>query len=633
MLDIEYLFRSTDGESCYATVAVNDHHETWPVRSKGFRRWLVSKFYLIEGKPPAAQAMTDALGAIEARSQYSGNVHDVHVRVGGDDTAIYLDLVNEPWEVVKVTASGWQIIADPPLKFRRARAMRSLPRPIGGGSLHELRRFVNVRDDGQWSLLVAWLVASLRGRGPYPVLGLGGQHGSAKSTTAEMLRYLIDPNTAMLRAEPRNPRDVAIAANNGLCVALDNIATLQPWLSDCLCRLATGGGFATRELFSDFDEAIFSAQRPVIVNGIEEVITRPDLLDRAILLDLPPIEEDKRRPASVLWSMFEAARPRLLGALLDAVAIALRREKSIELPRLPRMADFAIWATAAAPALGWDDTHFLKVYSSNREQAHEVALDASPIGASVRAIAEGEWTGTAAELLVKMNAETDDATKKSKTWPATARKLGADLRRIAPYLRAVGIKVEFSDRRDLGSRRRQINISNFAPLTQDPAEQTEVGDQRSDSSNGSDAGFQDALAFPGHGGPFHGNDADARGNEGGNAEKPPRNNGNDGNDAPSTLSDEAEGRSWACALCGASSDEGLDYEAHEQSERHLRAGASMALDVVAMGFCPYCEPISTGKRKTKTLVKLTKCKDLEHFHGLEQARTLVAANRTDEKEV
>lgn len=537
-VDIEDLFRSTDCESCYVTVAVGDHNETWSVRSKGFKRWLVSKFYLIEGKPPGAQALADALGAIEARAQFNGNVHDVHVRVAGDDRVIYLDLVSEQWEAVEVTASGWRIINDPTIKFRRARAMQSLPRPIGGRSLHELRRFVNVRDDTQWSLLVAWLVASLRGRGPYPVLGLGGQHGSAKSTTAEMLRSLIDPNTAMLRAEPRDPRDVAIAANNGWVVALDNLSALQPWLSDCLCRLATGGGFATRELYTDSDEAIFCAQRPVIVNGIEEVITRPDLLDRAILLDLPPIEEDQRRPASALWSAFEAARPHLLGALLDAVSIALRGEKGIKLARLPRMADFAVWVTAAAPALGWDDTHFLNAYAGNREQAHEIALDASPIGAAVRAIAEeGDWTGTAAELLARINDTMDETTKRAKSWPATAGKLGADLRRVAPNLRAVGVKVEFSDRRELGPRRRQIIITRFTPSSPDPnTEPKETADQRSDRSDRSDAGFQDALAFPGNGRPFRGNDEQASGNDAGNAENPPRNNGDGGNDVAPVLS-------------------------------------------------------------------------------------------------
>lgn len=39
-----------------------------------------------------------------------------------------------------------------------------------------------------------------------------------------------------------------IAANNSWCLAYDDLSHVPPWLSDALCRLSTGGGFATREL-------------------------------------------------------------------------------------------------------------------------------------------------------------------------------------------------------------------------------------------------------------------------------------------------------------------------------------------------------------------------------------------------
>ena len=88
------LFRAADGDTAYATFDVNGHRETWPVRSKGFRRWLVGEFYKAESKPPGGQAVADALGVIEARAQYDSATHPVHVRVAGDDETIYLDLVN-----------------------------------------------------------------------------------------------------------------------------------------------------------------------------------------------------------------------------------------------------------------------------------------------------------------------------------------------------------------------------------------------------------------------------------------------------------------------------------------------------------------------------------------------------------
>jgi hypothetical protein len=109
-----------------------------------------------------------------------------------------------------------------------------------------------------------------------------------------VLRALVDPNTAALRTTPRDERDLVIAANNGWLMALDNLSHLPDWLSDALCRLATGNGFATRELYTDAEEAIFATQRPIVKNGIEELATRGDLLDRSIVLYLPTIAEDQR---------------------------------------------------------------------------------------------------------------------------------------------------------------------------------------------------------------------------------------------------------------------------------------------------------------------------------------------------
>ena len=198
--------------------------------------------------------------------------------------------------------------------------------------------------------MVAWALAVLRNQGPYPVLVLSGEQGSAKSTFSAILRALLDPNTAPLRALPREDRDLFIAASNGHVLAFDNVSGLPAWISDTLCRLATGGGFAVRQLYTDQDEVLFDAARPVILNGIEDIVTRPDLADRAVFLTLEPIPEERRRPEAELWAAFEAERARILGVLLDAVVEGLKRLPDTHLPKLPRMADFALWASACETA-------------------------------------------------------------------------------------------------------------------------------------------------------------------------------------------------------------------------------------------------------------------------------------------
>src|SRR5262249_59903423 len=109
------------------------------------------------------------------------------------------------------------------------------------------------------------------------------------------------------------------------------------WLSDALCRLATGGGFATRELYSDGEETLFDYQRPAMMTGIEDLATRGDLLDRALVLQLPPIDDDRRRTEGAFWAEFDEASPGILGALLDAVAAGLANLPHTHIDRLPRM--------------------------------------------------------------------------------------------------------------------------------------------------------------------------------------------------------------------------------------------------------------------------------------------------------
>mgnify|MGYP001567769299 FL=1 len=185
--------------------------------------------------------------------------------------------------------------------------------------------------------MVAWLVAAFRPIGPYPVLDIEGEQGSAKSTTGRVLRALVDPNKADLRTVPRDERDLMIAAHNGWVVAYDNLSGIPLWLSDALCRLSTGGGFSTRELYTDTEEILIDVQRPIIINGIDAMIERGDLQDRTIPLVLPQIPSDRRRDEKEFWREFEAARPRLLGAVLDIVSVALGRVDSVRLARSPRM--------------------------------------------------------------------------------------------------------------------------------------------------------------------------------------------------------------------------------------------------------------------------------------------------------
>src|SRR5262249_25759551 len=339
-----------------------------------------------------------AINLMEAQAVFDGEEHRVHVRIAEHEGAIYLDLCNSSWQVVQITRDGWLVTDDAPVRFRRSKSMLALPAPAPGGSVDLLRAFLNV-DHITWILVIAWLVAAFRPRGPYPVLSLFAEQGSGKSTISRLLRDLVDPNLAPLLAEPEDAHSLMIAANNSWCLAYDNLSHIASWLSDALCRLSTGGGFGTRELYTDQDEIIFESQRPVLLTSIEEVAERSDLLDRCLIVSLGQITDDKRRAEAELLSAFEQVRPRILGALLHAVSVALRRLPEIKLSNLPRMADFAVWVTAAEPGLGWDEGTFSAAYQGNRDSANEIALEASVVARPLLELleTEGGWTGPAGE--------------------------------------------------------------------------------------------------------------------------------------------------------------------------------------------------------------------------------------------
>ena len=457
------LFHAPDG-TAYADIVADGHRETWRVRSRGFRLWLAGEFFRQTRGAPSSEALQSALNVVEAQALYDGPERPVYLRVGSIDDRLYLDLGDEAWRAVEITITGWQVIHDPPVRFRRPAGMQPLPTPVPGRTIDVLRPYLNVRSDTDFILAVAWALAVLRNRGPYPVIVLSGEHGTAKSMFTRILRTLFDPNKAPLRALPREDRDLFIAANNGHVLAFDNVSGLPWWISDTLCRLATGGGFAVRQLYTDQDEVLFDAVRPIILNGIEDIVTRPDLADRAVFLTLEAIPGERCRTEDELLGAFEADRPHILGALLDGVIQGLKMLPHTTLARLPRMADFAVWASACETAF-WPAGTFMSAYSGNRDEAVDNAIEADPVAAAVRTMmAERmEWKGTATDLLGVLAEAAGERVANSKTWPANPRALSGRLRRVAPFLRKVGI--EFNYTKEGRARTRVIYIAAEGSFT------------------------------------------------------------------------------------------------------------------------------------------------------------------------
>jgi hypothetical protein len=456
------LFHTASG-AAFADIMVDGHRETWPIRSGRFRSWLRQQYYEETGGVPTAGATRLALDLLEARAQFDGPQRSINIRTAGHEGRLYLDLADDLWRAVEIGPDGWHVASRPPVRFRRSAGMLSLPIPLRGGSIEALEPFLNLSSRNDFVLVVAWLLAAVRHGGPYPLLAVSGEQGSSKTVFSKLLRALVDPNVAPVRTGPREERDLFIAANNGHLLAFDNLSDIPTWISDALCRLASGGSFATRQLFTDSDEVLFQASRPAILNGIEDIVTRPDLADRAIFLNLPYLQESRRRPERAIWREFDAARPYILGALLDAASHGLRSLPSIQLKRLPRMADFALWATACEKAL-WPSGTFMRAYDENRRTAIEGVIEADPVAAQVREMMAKwpTWTGSASELQ-RAGAGFPAAGRVAgnSAWPKSPRALAGRLRRAQTSLRVLGIEIAFT--REGRSGTRIIRMSASGP--------------------------------------------------------------------------------------------------------------------------------------------------------------------------
>lgn len=443
IIDEMELWHDND-RNAYASIYINTHWENWPIRSKDFRIWLSGRYYDEHGGAIGSQALEDGLKVMEARAIHRNPQHQVCRRIGGLNGNIYLDLCDKEWKSVEITPNGWCVKDRAPVKFLRSNSMQALPEPEEGITIERMHDFINTATEDDFRLIVAWLVGALRPEGPYPILLINGQQGSSKSTVSRFLRDLIDPNRSSIRSQPRDERDLMVSAVNNRVLVYDNVSGVSPWLSDALCRLATGGGYATRELHSDQGETVLEAQRPMLMNGIPGLASRPDLGDRSIVIELPTIPESQRRTMKDVKSTFEKARPGVLGALLDAVSTALRNIETVNMTEAPRMADFAEWITAAEQGLGWETDSFIPIFKENRDSAIRLSVEDDPlIQAIIQIVEEGtRYKGTASALLERINGYVTDTIKRAGHWPKSPAGMGTAMKRIAPSLRTIGIHTE-----------------------------------------------------------------------------------------------------------------------------------------------------------------------------------------------
>jgi len=430
-------FVSLDAEGATHTLAIGGRY---------FIEWLGYAYYKatsgegISGRSASEAAIRQASFALAGIAKHEGQQKIVNLRVSENNGCRYLFIADERLRVIEVSSTGWRLLDKSPVKFWKPSSMQSLPIPEVGGDFSLLWQFINIPESSRL-LVLAWILETFRAETPKPILALCGTQGSAKSSTQSKLRQLIDNNAVNLRAAPKSVEDVFISAGCNWLVSFENLSKLTPQLQDALCTLATGGGFATRTLYTNADETIIEVKRPVIINSIPNVITAQDLSDRAISIELPSIVYREEAEINLQWN---AAKPSIFGGLLELFVATIAKLPSIKLINPPRMADFTKLGEAMAQVLGYPAGSFEELYKANRADNIGRALESSPVAVAICEMVEKcagnsstVFYGTVKSLLEELVLHRHD----SENWPKSPKGLSDTLKRQSPALAVLGIEI------------------------------------------------------------------------------------------------------------------------------------------------------------------------------------------------
>ncbi len=433
------LFHDSSGDA-YSEVERDGIKITMKIRSKEFVEYLSHSLYVLADKGANATAITDAKNTLEAKAKYSGMSVICAVRAYSSGN-IFIDLGCDLRRVIEVSDKQWCFNSNAPVKFVRKKGMQALPDPTSNGDLHLLRKYLNI-NASDYYLITGWMFCALGAVKPYPILIFQGEQGTGKSTNTRVIRSLIDPSSVPLRTPPKDTQNLLVSAGNTHIVAIDNLSGLKAEISDCLCRLSTGGGIDMRALFTDDEQHLVDIQKPVIVNGIDDVASRHDLAERSIIINLPVIPDCNRRTEKEYWDSFEVDKPRILAGLLDGLVSGLKNINSIALPEKPRMADVAQWVTACERDLGIEG-EFLKAHRQNQLSAIESNIEASPVGAAINELmsTKSRWSGTPTQLFNELENISSDRVVRSRAWPQSTKGLHNIIKRLTPSFRKTGIEI------------------------------------------------------------------------------------------------------------------------------------------------------------------------------------------------
>lgn len=407
-------------------------------------------YYMRTRNALSAEGLKEVTGVLKARALFEGPQREIHLRCGGDENLMVIDRGAEQQNFVHITVDGWDVAEESPFLFRRAPDFGTLPLPERGGDLREMQRVLGVLDQAFFVMLL-FIIVSLARQGPYLMAMIKAEHGSGKSTITSVIKGAVDPSTVSRQPLIKDERDLYIRAQDSRLLAFDNVSRVNEPMADALCRILTGGGFMARKLYSDTEQILIEATRSILSNGITDITDRPDLIDRSILMSLPPIDERNRKTEAQIKKEVSEAMPRFLGCIYDCVSCALRSLDQVEAPQEFRMADAMHWAVAAEPATGFPPGTFVAAMKQAQHEALVESALTNSVVISLLKLLHGAKGHVFEGLVSQLHEALYNLDWRSHhPLPKTASGLSSAISRLRQSLERIGVHVSFPPRSSAG---------------------------------------------------------------------------------------------------------------------------------------------------------------------------------------
>lgn len=417
------------------------------VRDRKFELYIAKALYDETNKLSNKDALKQVIDLCEAKAWFSGEEIKLFNRCTEKDNVIYYDLADKEHNCVKISSDGVTIEPNRKIMFVNRKNQKAQVKPdLNYEDISVLDKHYRFQSEEDRSLHIVTLITSFIPDISHPIIVFYGEKGSSKTTTMRKDRGIIDPANSEIMVLPKADKDLALTLSNNYLSCFDNLENISAEKSNMLCMACTGGGFTSRTLYTNDDETIHKFKVPIILNGINVVATKADLLDRCILIELERIPSDERREDSDIYSQFENDKPKILGAIFNILVQAKQIYPDVRLNRLGRLADFTRWGYAVAEACGIGGENFLSAYLNNQARANQEALDSNPVANAVILFMNqtDSFQGKISELLMELNAVAiqNGIDVKSPLWANEANVLSRRLNELKSNLNKEGIEFQ-----------------------------------------------------------------------------------------------------------------------------------------------------------------------------------------------